>query len=137
MAATTAACAFLTAATPPALIAALAVISGAARSLGLTCYQVIAFADIPGERMRHANTLQATAQQAAAGLGVAAATVALRAGDFLLPGRATPATAYAVAFCLLALVSLGALAGALRLHPTAGNAVRRPAGERVPAGAAK
>lgn len=128
--ATTTLCAFLTAATPLALVVVLTVISGAARSLGLTCYQVIAFADVPQERMRHANTLQSTAQQAAAGLGVAAATVALRAGGplgDLLPGRTTPATAYAVAFCLLALVSLGALAGALRLHPTAGDAVRRPA----------
>ncbi|MEU7136480.1 MFS transporter [Streptomyces sp. NPDC046261] len=128
--ATTALCAVLTAATPLALVVALTVVSGAARSLGLTCYQVIAFADVPQERMRHANTLQSTAQQAAAGLGIAAATLALRAGGAvgdLLPGHATPATAYAVAFCLLALVCLGALAGALRLHPTAGDAVRRPA----------
>ncbi|MFI9204449.1 MFS transporter [Streptomyces sp. NPDC053048] len=134
--ATTAACAFLTAGTPLAVIVALAVISGAARSLGLTCYQVIAFADVPPERMRHASTLQSTTAQAAAGLGVAAATVALRAGGplgGLLPGAPGPANAHGVAFCLLALVSLGALAGALRLHPTAGDAVRRrPAPRREP-----
>ncbi|GHC42181.1 MFS transporter [Streptomyces cinnamoneus] len=127
VAVTTALCGFLTAATPVAVVLVLAVVAGAARSLGLTCYQVIAFADVPQERMRHANTLQSTAQQAAAGLGVAAATLALRAGGPLgawLPGPATPATPYGVAFCLLALLSLGALAGALRLHPTAGDAVR-------------
>ncbi|WP_414169725.1 MFS transporter [Streptoverticillium reticulum] len=116
--ATTVLCGFLTAGTPIALIAALAVVSGAARSLGLTCYQVIAFADVPQERMGHANTLQSTAQQAAAGLGVAAATVALRAGEWVRPG-----SAYAVAFCLLALVSVGALVGAVRMHPGAGGAV--------------
>ncbi|MEU4211089.1 MFS transporter [Streptomyces sp. NPDC026206] len=128
--ATTVLCAFLTAATPLALVVVLTVVSGAARSLGLTCYQVIAFADVPQERMREANTLQSTAQQAAAGLGIAAATLALRAGGPIgdrLPGHAGPATAYGVAFCLLALVCLGALAGALLLHPTAGDAVRRPA----------
>ncbi len=134
--ATTAVCAFLTAATPLALIVVVTVVSGAARSLGLTCYQVIAFADVPHERMRDANTLQSTAQQAAAGLGVVAATVALRAGGplgDLLPGTPSAGTAYGIAFCLLALVSLGALAGAVRLHPTAGDAVRRPAPAREPA----
>lgn len=140
VAATTLLCGFLTASTPVAAIVVLAVVSGAARSLGLTCYQVIAFADMPQERMRHANTLQSTAQQAAAGLGVVAATVALRLGGPLgdaLPGRPGATTAYHVAFGLLALVSLGALAGALRLHPAAGDAVRRPAAPKQPAPAGR
>jgi len=66
--------------TPVWLIGALAIVSGAARSVGLTGYSTLAFADIPQERMRHANALNATANQMAAGLGVAAATVALRIG---------------------------------------------------------
>ncbi|KOG87505.1 DHA2 family efflux MFS transporter permease subunit [Streptomyces varsoviensis] len=122
--------AFIDAATPLAVIALIALISGVARSLGLTAYSTIAFSDIPGERLRHANTLLATAQQMGAGLGVAAATVALRAGGPIgdwLPGRTTATTAYGVAFCLLALVCVGTVAGALRLHPTAGDAVRGPA----------
>ncbi|MFI9722380.1 DHA2 family efflux MFS transporter permease subunit [Streptomyces sp. NPDC052396] len=134
----TAACALFTAGTPVALIAVVAVISGAARSLGLTCYQVIAFADLPQERVAHASTLQATTQQAAAGLGVAAATVALRAGgplgEHLTGSPAGPVTVHAVAFCLIALVTLGAVAGALRLPRGAGDAVRRPAPRRQRAG---
>jgi EmrB/QacA subfamily drug resistance transporter len=120
-------CAFLTAGTPVWLIGVLAVVSGAARSVGLTGYSTLAFADIPPERMRHANALNATANQMAAGLGIAAATVALRTGapiaDHLL-GRTSPAMAYGVAFCLLALAALAAMAGAARLHPGTGDALR-------------
>lgn len=126
--ATLVASAFLTAATPLVLIVVLTVISGAARSVGLTGYMTIAFSEVSAEQLRHANTLSATAQQLAAGLGVAAATVALRAGGAigeLLPGTPSARTAYAVAFGLLALVTLTAVVGAYRLHPGAGDAVRR------------
>jgi hypothetical protein len=57
---------------------------------------------------------------------VAAATGALRVGgalDDLLPGRAGEDTAYTVAFVLLALVALGSAVDALRLHPSAGEAL--------------
>ena len=131
-------CAFLTAGTPLWLIAAVAVISGAARSLGLTGYSTLAFADIPQERMRDANTLNATVNQMAAGLGIAAATVALRAGgpiaDGLL-GHTSLALSYAVAFCLLALGAVVAAVVASRLHPGAGDAVRGRAPARTAGGA--
>ncbi|MCX5202015.1 MFS transporter [Streptomyces sp. NBC_00237] len=118
LAATTAACGFLTADTPVAVIAALAVLSGAARSLGLTCYMTISFGDVPPERMRDANTLSATSQQLMAGLGVAVGVLALRAG-----GAVSAEAAYPVAFGLLAVVALAATAGALRLGGDAGRAV--------------
>nr|WP_272919849.1 MFS transporter [Streptomyces sp. SID4948] len=124
-------CAFLTPGTPRWLIAALAVISGAARSLGLTGYSTLAFADIPQRRMRDASTLNATANQMAAGLGVAAATVAIRLGGpvtHALLGRTSPALSYSAAFCLLAPAALAATAGAVRLHPGAGDALRSRAG---------
>jgi hypothetical protein len=109
------------------LIVALAVVSGAARSTGLTAYSTIAFSDVPPERMRDANTLAATVQQLGAGLGIAAATVALRAGGpigELLPGTASLGTAYAVAFTALALLALGAAGFALAMDPTAGDVLR-------------
>ncbi|MEE4545313.1 MFS transporter [Streptomyces sp. V4-01] len=127
LAATLVGCAFLTAGTPVWLIAIVAVVSGAARSLGLTGYSTLAFADIPQERMRDANTLNATANQMAAGLGVAATTVALRAGGPLghaLFGRTSPGLSYGIAFCLMAPAALAAAAGAFRLHPGAGDALR-------------
>jgi hypothetical protein len=57
---------------------------------------------------------------------VAAATVALRVGgaiEDLLPGRAGEGTAYTVAFVLLGLVALVIAVDALRLHPSAGEAL--------------
>ena len=135
MAATAVGCAFFTASTPLAVIALVATASGATRSLGLTCYSTIAFSDVPAELMRDANTLSATQQQTAAGLGVVVATIALRIGDTLdgtLPGLARSTVSYGTAFVLLALLILGATAGALRLHRTAGDAVRRTPGGRSP-----
>ncbi len=131
LAASAVGCAFFGAGTPLPVIALVATVSGATRSLGLTCYSVITFSDVPGDLMRDANTLSATQQQTAAGLGVVAATVALRIGDStagLLPGAADGTTAYRTAFVLLALPVLGAAAGALRLRPDAGDAVRRVPG---------
>jgi MFS family permease len=129
-AATMAAAAFIRADTPLVLIAAIGVLNGFGRSVSLTCYSTIAFSDTPPEQIRDANTLQATAQQLAVGLGVPLGAVAIRAGGPLasaLPGAAGAAEPYSVAFVLLALVALVATAAALRLHPDAGSAVtRRP-----------
>lgn len=127
LAATLVACAFLTAATPLVLIGFVALLSGIARSVGSTGYTTLAFSDVPEEHLRDANTLQATNQQLAFGLGVALGAVLLRAGGpigDLLPGSAGEETAYSVAFVLLALVSLLAAIGALRLPPEAGDEIR-------------
>jgi EmrB/QacA subfamily drug resistance transporter len=127
-AATMVAAAFFSAGTPVVVIAAVALLSGMGRSVGLTCYSTIAFSDTPPEQMRDANTLQATAQQLAVGLGVPVGTMALRAGrplGTLLPGAPGPGSAYTIAFLLLAVGALLATAGALRLHPDAGSAVSR------------
>jgi EmrB/QacA subfamily drug resistance transporter len=122
------AAAFFHAGTPLVVIAVVAVLDGIGRSVSLTSYSTIAFSDTPPEQIRDANTLQATAQQLAVGLGVPAGAVALRAGAALsgiMPGSASATTPYAVAFVLLAIVALGGTVGALRLHPDAGAAVTR------------
>jgi MFS family permease len=129
-AATMVAAAFLHAGTPLVLIATVGLLNGFGRSVSLTCYSTIAFSDTPPEQIRDANTLQATAQQLAVGLGVPLGAVAIRAGGPLagiLPGATTAASPYSVAFLLLALVALTGTVAALRLHPDAGAAVtRRP-----------
>ena len=139
-AATMVAAAFFSAGTPLVLIAFVAVLNGIGRSVSLTCYSTIAFSDTPPEQIRDANTLQATAQQLAVGLGVPVGAVALRAGGALsgaLPGTPTAVTPFSVAFVLLAMVALGGTVGALRLHPDAGSAVtRRPGREPAAATAA-
>jgi hypothetical protein len=104
----------------------LALLSGVARSVGLTGYTTLGLSDVPPDLMRDANALASTVQQRFLGLGVAAATVALRVGDELgdlLPGRAGESTAYTVAFGVLALIALGSTVDALRLHPRAGESL--------------
>jgi len=114
---------FTTGSTPLAVIAGLALVSGVARSVGLTAFTTVGFADMPAGQMRDANTLAATTQQLSAGLAVAAATVALRLGQ-LWPGPDRPARDYTVAFALLGLVALVAAMEAFRANPQAGNSIR-------------
>ncbi|MFE3412148.1 DHA2 family efflux MFS transporter permease subunit [Streptomyces mirabilis] len=130
LAVTTAACALFTRGTPVAVIAVVAVLSGVARSVGLSGYATIAFSETPPERLRDANALFATSHQLAAGLGVAVTAVALRGGAALTDGTRS---AYAVAFVVLGVLCLVPTAGALRLHPAAGDAARTvvPAQGRV------
>jgi hypothetical protein len=133
LAATMLAAGFFTASTPLAVIAAILLLSGVARSVGFTAYTTMAFSDIGARQMRDANTLASMMQQLSMGLGVAAASVALRIGTPLgraLAGHPTAATAYTVAFALLALVALLPVIGAVRLHPGAGDALRSPAKAR-------
>ena len=79
-AALVAALGFTTASTPVAVIALLALASGITRSTGFTVYTTVGLADMPAELMRDANTFAATSMQLAAGLAIAASTVALRIG---------------------------------------------------------
>lgn len=117
----------VTAQTPVPVICALALFSGVARSLGFTCYNTLCFSDIEESEMRHANTLFATSSQLFAGLGVAAASVALRLGGPLghlvavHPGRIDT---YRVAFFLLGCVVLGSTYSAFRLRRDSGDALR-------------
>jgi len=113
---------FTTASTPVAVTAALALASGVTRSAGFTVYSTVGLADMVPELMRDANTLAATSMQLGAGMAIAGATVALRAGD-AVAGGGQPA--FTLAFCLLALVAVGCAVEALRLDPAAGNAARR------------
>jgi EmrB/QacA subfamily drug resistance transporter len=128
LAATAAAMGLLDASTPLALVALIALLSGVARSVGLTGYSTLTLADVPPEQMRDANALAATNQQLFSGLGVTAAAVALAAAgslEDLLPGGHGAGTAYTIAFGLLALVGLAASYDAVRLHPRAGSGLVR------------
>lgn len=131
VAATTFAAGFFTPGTAVGLIALVVLLSGVARSVGLTAYTSIAFTDIPEAFMRDANTLAATAQQLSIGVGVAAAAIALRAGTsfaHVISAHPGPSAAYTVAFSLTALVPLMATVDALRLERSSGDALRAPRG---------
>ena len=64
----------------PIMVALLA-ISGIFRSVGFSAYNSVAFADVPTDRMTHANTLHATLQELGAGLGIAVGALLVRVGD--------------------------------------------------------
>jgi len=118
-AASVVAMAFLTPATPFWVLAVLLVVSGAARSVGFTAYNTIAFADVEQADMTPANTLSSTLQQTAAGFGVAVAAVVIRAAAGL--GGSGP---YAVAFWVIAVLLLVACVEGIVMSRTAGDTIR-------------
>jgi EmrB/QacA subfamily drug resistance transporter len=129
----TAACGFLTATTPLAVTAIVLVIGGAFRSIGFTCYNTIAFADVEPAGMVHANTLFATVQQLSSGLAVAAGAVALRLGEAVRTPLGHPGSRhfpYTVAFVVVALVLLPAIVETLRLPRSAGATIGGGVGKR-------
>lgn len=110
--------------TPLVLLGALLVLSGVFRSVGFSAYNSLQFADLDAADMTDANTLASTLQQVAVGLGVALGAVVLRAVD-LAAGPATlqPATPYAIALVVLAVLMLHPLTEAVLLHRSAGDEV--------------
>jgi EmrB/QacA subfamily drug resistance transporter len=139
LAASVAAAGLFTSRTPVPVIIVVAVVSGAARSVSATSYNTLSFCDVPPVQMPHANSLAATVQQLSLGLGVAAATIALRVGGpagRLLPGAATPRTAFTVAFTLIALLPLAATLRIARLERDAGSAARTRSAKAAPEEAA-
>ena len=94
---------------PVAVIAALLFVSGALRSIGFTAYNSLAFADVDGEDLTHANTLNAAVQELAAGLGIAIAALLL-----------TMLGSYAWAFAALGALLAVTILETLRLPGDAG-----------------
>lgn len=121
-------CALIGARTPMAAMVAALFLGGVCRSVSLSGYSTIAFADIEADRTSTANALASTLQQLSTGMGVAFGALALRVAGPLssLAGLRGPAAPYHVAFLLLALLPLAAVAEAARLAPDAGSAVTGP-----------
>jgi MFS family permease len=119
-----AACALLHGSTSVFVIAGVGLVSGVFRSVGYTCYNTIAFADIDQPTMNQANTLASTIQQLTQALGVALAVVALKAARPLVGAHA----AFPFAFVVLAVVIAFSTVGALRLPRSAGESIRQGAG---------
>ncbi|CAN3130434.1 MFS transporter [Mycobacterium sp. smrl_JER01] len=98
--------------TPIVLIAVALYISGALRSVGFTAYNSLAFADVDGDELTHANTLNATVQELAAGVGIAVAALLL-----------TVLTSFAWTFVTLGALLAVTLIETLRLPGDAGRHV--------------
>ncbi|CAB3790194.1 DHA2 family efflux MFS transporter permease subunit [Pararobbsia alpina] len=115
----------LTPATPYVWIVAALFLSGLARSVQFTALNTVSFADVPKPQMSGASTLSSTISQMSMGMGVAAGAVALRIAAWWHGHDAhalTPAD-FSVAFVLVAILGLVAVADVLTLSSNAGEHV--------------
>ena len=119
LAATTVACAAITREWSPVFVGVLVAAGGAARSVALTGCSTLAFADVDGRRMADTNVLFLLVQQLGAGLGVAVAALALRAGDLVAVGSG-PSRPAAAGLLLLGVWALLPALGCARIPRSAG-----------------
>ncbi|CAK8054336.1 MFS transporter [Eupransor demetentiae] len=112
----TVAFAFMTPETMKWWIATVAFVSGVGRSLCLTSYNTLSFADLDREEKNSANTFQSVVQMLAQGLGVGVAAMIVA----ILQQYFSTAAAYKGTFILLALISIYPLAEILTLPKDAG-----------------
>jgi EmrB/QacA subfamily drug resistance transporter len=94
---------------PVAVMAVILYLSGALRSIGFTAYNSLAFSDVDGEELTHANTLNASVQELAAGLGIAVAALLL-----------SQLTSYPVTYLVLGALLALTLVATVRLPRRAG-----------------
>jgi EmrB/QacA subfamily drug resistance transporter len=124
----------LTASTPYGWILFALFVSGVARSLQFTAINTLGFADVPKQQMSGASTLSSTLGQMMMGMGVAAGAIALRIAAWWHGHDAqtlAPAD-FTIAFLMMAVLSVIAIADVFSLSPDAGAHVsgQRRAGEK-------
>ncbi len=107
--------------TPIFLIAILLIVMGSVRSMGMTLYASMTFADIDPDQLTHANTLYSIIGQITGILGVALAVIALKVGEsFFSASQGFPA-AFVIAGIFLAL----SYYGLGKLPASAGESLRK------------
>ena len=107
-----------------AVMAGILFLSGALRSIGFTAYNSLAFSDVERDELTHANTLNASVQELAAGLGIAVAALTLSLFTPLSDALGNGAgTAYAWTFLVLGALMTVTAIETLRLPRDAGSAV--------------
>jgi EmrB/QacA subfamily drug resistance transporter len=109
---------------PVPVIALILFVSGALRSIGFTAYNSLAFSDVSGDELTHANTLNAAVQELAAGLGIAVAALALSMLTAVAAEHGHgPGIAYAWTFLVLGALMAVTIVETLRLPRDAGAGV--------------
>jgi MFS family permease len=102
-------------------IAILLTVTGGVRSIGMTLYNTITFADTDLEIMSHANTLANMVQQLSTAIAVATAVIAINLGRALVGTSHQFTFAFGFAVCAL-LISLGYV---IALPNNAGESLRK------------
>lgn len=97
-------------------ILVLLYVSGALRSIGFTAYNSLAFADVDGTELTHANTLNASVHELASGFGIAVAALLV-----------STLRGYSATYAVLAVVMAVTLIETLRLPGDAGSHVSKAA----------
>jgi Major Facilitator Superfamily. len=106
-------------------IAALLFINGITRSMHLTLLNTIAFADVPPDKMRDANTLGAILMQMNRGLGITLSALAIAVASLILGQSAdTPdLTTFTIAMVFMAILALVSITDSILLSKEDGDAV--------------
>ena len=105
---------------PLAWMALLLITAGCIRSLGMTLYNTITFADIDQEIMSHANTLSNMTQQLSSVFAVAFAVIAINVGRVVLGASSQ----FVIAFSLASLMLIVSLLKVIELPQGAGDSLR-------------
>lgn len=117
-------CALLAPSTPRLVILAVLFVGGLGRSMQLTAYTTLSFADMDDRRMSGASAMLAMARQLTTSLGVGLAAVILRLAGWMHgePGALRPFE-FKVAFVVVGLLAMGSLPSVLGLPKDAGDEV--------------
>jgi predicted MFS family arabinose efflux permease len=122
-AASVAACAFFTAATPHVVIVLLLLVSGCLRSLQFTALQALSFADATRENMSQATSVASMAQRLSQSLGIAVGAYALELSSLAQGHTSIVAADFPPAFIAIAVIAAGCVFFHRRLPHTAGTEV--------------
>lgn len=130
-AASIAACALFTAATPHVVIFAVLLVSGCLRSLQFTSLNAISYAELTPRTMSQASSFASMTQRLAQSLGIVAGASTLELSSFLQGHESVAAADFRPAFVAVALIAAAPLVLHARLAPEAGAEVsghltRRP-----------
>lgn len=113
-------CACLSATVSVWLISLVMLVYGLSRSMQFTCFQVLAFVDVPEQKMSAANTLFSTASQLCFGVGIALGALTLHSTMFFQGHERASPLDFSIAFVVVAVTIALFLIGFVRLSPDAG-----------------
>jgi len=105
------------------LITVVMLIYGLSRSMQFTCFQVLAFVDVPDNKMSAANTLFSTVSQLCFGVGIALGALVVHTTMFLGNHEIASPSDFSLAFIAVGIAIFVFLIGYLKLEANAGSHV--------------
>ena len=96
------------------------IVYGLSRSMQFTCFQVMAFVDVPENKMSAANTLFSTVSQLCFGVGIALGALVVHTTMFLDKHDKATQSDFSLAFVAVGVAIFVFLIGYLKLKPDAG-----------------